>query len=80
LRLQIKRAGKPVAAGIPVKVKILGSTFAPQNSQTLTGEDGSATMTLALPAFQTGRAAVLIQAEEGGDTAELRRIIVPGNN
>jgi hypothetical protein len=42
-----------------------------------TNPQGVAAIPILLPSFQGGRAAVLIQAHIDGETAELRRIILP---
>lgn len=80
LRFRVTRAGKEVSSGIPVVVKILGTNFSPQITRAATGEGGVAALTLTFPDFKSGRAAILIQAEDSGETAELRRIILPSNS
>ncbi len=80
LRFRITRAGREVPSGVAVVVKLLGSTFSPQTARASTVEGGIAGLTLALPDFKSGRAAILVQAEDSGETAELRRIILPSNS
>ena len=66
------------AEHVKVTVRTLGTAFAPNKMQTSTDSNGLAVVALALPDFQTGRAAVLIRAEDDkGLSAELRRIVVP---
>jgi len=69
------RAGREPAPLVPVVVKTLGTTFAPQTNFSTTDERGVAAISISLPDFNAGRAALLVQAESGGETAELRRII-----
>jgi hypothetical protein len=45
-----------------------------------TSSQGIATIPILLPLFETGRAAVLIQAHIDGETAELRRVILPAKS
>lgn len=79
LRLLVSRPGEGARqrAAARVKIKTLGSTFSPQSVTTSTDERGVAEVTMKLPEFQAGRAAVLVTAESHGETAELRRIILP---
>lgn len=80
IRVQVQRgsgAWERVVPSVQVVVKTLGSTFRPVTSATRTDRHGLATIHLSLPAFKTGRAAMLIRAEHDGEMAELRRIILP---
>ena len=73
------RAGtkqKPLA-GVPVSVKILGTTFRPQIYTVKTQRDGVAVVSNSMPHFTSGRAAVLIRAVVKDETLELRRVIHP---
>jgi hypothetical protein len=63
-----------------VVVKVLGSTFRPTSTMATTSSQGIATIPILLPSFEAGRAAVLIQAHIDGETAELRRIILPAES
>ncbi len=63
--------------GARVKVTTLGTAFSPTSVTSLTDEKGIAEVSVSLPAFESGRAAILVKAEAGGETAELRRIILP---
>ena len=60
-----------------VKVVTLGTTFSPTSVASLTDEKGVAEVSVSLPAFESGRAAILVKAEAGDETAELRRIVHP---
>jgi hypothetical protein len=80
LRVQVTRAsrnGRGPAPKAPVNVKILGTTFRPTSIVTATGQDGIASISVPLPLFTTGRAAILVQAQVDDQTVELRRIILP---
>jgi len=60
-----------------VKIIMLGTAFSPTSVTSLTDEKGIAEVSVSLPAFESGRAAILVKAEAGGETAELRRIVHP---
>ena len=60
-----------------VKVITLGTAFSPTSVTSLTDEKGIAEVSVLLPSFESGRAAILVKAEAGGETAELRRIVHP---
>ncbi len=60
-----------------VTLKILGSSFRPESTMVTSDKDGVALIFAQLPTFTTGRAAVLVRADANGETAELRRIILP---
>jgi len=65
------------AERVKVTVRTLGTAFAPNKMQTSTDSNGLAVVSLTLPDFQNGRAAILIRAEDDkGHSAELRRIVV----
>jgi hypothetical protein len=70
-------SGRAAAANVKLVVKILSTAFSPSKVETMTDGDGLATVSLKFPKFRSGRAAVLVQAEDGGMRAELRRIILP---
>lgn len=67
---------KPVG-GVPVSVKILGTTFRPEIYSVNTGRDGVAVVATTMPSFTSGRAAVLIRAVVKEQTVEVRRVIYP---
>lgn len=80
LRIQLTRqtgSGSVPAAKANLTLKILGSTFQPSSTYSTTDSAGRAAVSITLPAFATGRAAVLIRAEVDGEVAELRRVIQP---
>ena len=70
-------AGREPAANTRLAVKILGTTFSPQFTTATTDARGFAAVSLSLPNFTSGRAAILAKAEDRGEVAELRRIILP---
>lgn len=61
-----------------VSVKVLGTTFRPQLYAAKTHSDGVAAVATKIPAFTSGRAAILIRAVFEGHETELRRVIHPG--
>lgn len=67
---------KPLS-GVPVSIKILGTTFRPQIYSVKTQRDGVAIVDTTMPHFTSGRAAVLIRAVIKEETIELRRVIHP---
>jgi hypothetical protein len=77
LNLRLRRLGgtESAIANAPVGVKILGTTFRPVILSAKTDKDGLASISLALPHFTSGRAAILIRAAVKGSTVELRRVI-----
>jgi len=81
LRLLVSRGSrgnrKPLQ-GARVILKTLGTTFRPMKTISTTDNDGVARISVSLPEFKSGRAAILVRAEAGGEAAELRRIIQPG--
>jgi hypothetical protein len=56
-------------------VKVLGTSFRPLIVTTTTDEHGVGVVRALLPRFNSGRAAIIIRAVAGDNTAELRRII-----
>jgi hypothetical protein len=80
LRLQVTRVapnGREPAAKANITVKLLGSSFQPAATFSTTDSNGRSSVSMSLPAFAAGRAAILIRAEADGEVAELRRIIQP---
>lgn len=63
--------------GVPVSVKVLGTAFRPQIYSVKTERDGVAIVSIKMPKFTSGRAAVLIRTELKGETIEARRVIHP---
>jgi hypothetical protein len=78
LLIRLNGAAEAVAKMVvnaPVGVKILGTTFRPLILSARTDDNGMASVTVTLPHFTSGRAAILIRAAVGGETLELRRMI-----
>jgi hypothetical protein len=67
--------GSKSLTSVPVGVKILGTSFRPVILSSKTDKEGVASITIALPHFTSGRAAILIRAAVDGETIELRRMI-----
>ncbi|HEU4596345.1 MAG TPA: hypothetical protein VFS10_14500 [Pyrinomonadaceae bacterium] len=67
--------GQQAVADAEVIVKVLGTSFRPIILNTNTDADGLAVIRALLPRFTSGRAAIIIRASDGGEMAELRRII-----
>jgi hypothetical protein len=63
-----------------VLVKVLGSTFRPQSIPATTNDEGVAVAFVLLPEFETGRAAILVQANVDGHAVEIRRIVLPAQS
>jgi hypothetical protein len=83
LRLNVLRRGpngKERVPGANVTVKTLGSSFPPQSTFATTDGRGAVVILISLPDFKDGRAAILIQAEAGGEVAELRKIVLPSKS
>ncbi len=77
---RLEKRGRTPAANVKLLLKTLGTAFAMSMSDSSTDERGMAAMSVSLPEFRTGRAAILIQAEDNGVVAELRRIILPSDD
>ena len=80
LRVLVSRPGvdlRQPARKARVVVKVLGSNFRPSSTLATTNAQGTAMIPILLPSFESGRAAVLVQAHIDGETCEVRRIIVP---
>ena len=80
LRMLVSRGRQEVASGVAnarVVLKALGTTFRPVSVSAVTDQDGLASVFVSLPAFDSGRAAILVRVEVDGEVAELRRIILP---
>ena len=80
LRIEVTKrteSGRAPAAKANITMKVLGSTFQPSSTYSTTDSTGRSAISVTLPAFKTGRAAILIRAEADGEVAELRRIIHP---
>jgi hypothetical protein len=79
LRLRVTRDGRNAVSGAPITVRTMGTSFAPETTQSVTDGHGIAVISLKLPEFEVGRAAILVQCEIDGELGELRRIILPAN-
>lgn len=80
LRIEVTKrteSGRAPAAKANITMKVLGSTFQPSSTYSTTDSAGRSSISVTLPTFKTGRAAILIRAEADGEVAELRRIIHP---
>jgi hypothetical protein len=80
LRVRLSRGTNEARDAVPdatITLKILGTTFRPVISSARTDQDGIAIVFAALPRFSSGRAAILIRANAGGEEAEMRRIVHP---
>ena len=80
LRIEVTKrtdAGRAPAAKANITMKVLGSTFQPSSTYSTTDSAGRSAISVTLPTFKSGRAAILIRAEADGEVAELRRIIQP---
>jgi hypothetical protein len=80
VRILVSRGAGASERAVPnarVVLKTLGSTFRPASTIALTDKDGVALIQVSLPAFKSGRAAVLVRVDVDGEIAELRRIILP---
>ena len=80
LRLEVTKrteSGRTPVAKANITMKVLGSSFQPSSTYSTTDSAGHSAISVTLPSFKTGRAAILIRAEADGEVAELRRIIHP---
>ena len=83
LRVLVSRAAgdrREPARKARIVVKTLGTNFRPTSILATTNSQGIASIPILLPSFGSGRAAVLVQAHTDGETAELRRIILPAKS
>lgn len=83
LRVLVSRAAgdrREPARKARIVVKTLGTNFRPSSTLATTNSQGIATIPILLPSFDSGRAAILVQAHTDGETAELRRIILPARS
>jgi hypothetical protein len=67
--------GQRPEAAASVTVKVLGTSFRPLILTTATDALGIGVVRALLPRFTSGRAAIIIRAVAGDDSAEMRRII-----
>lgn len=78
LKIQVTNDIYIPLAGVEIMVKVLGSSFRPLIFHARTGKKGTAAVTLQLPHFRSGRAALLVRAIVEEKEVELRRIINQG--
>lgn len=78
LKIQVTNDIYIPLAGVEIMVKVLGSSFRPLIFHARTGKKGTAAVTLQLPHFRSGRAALLVRAIVEDEEVELRRIINQG--
>lgn len=78
LKIQVTNDIYIPLAAVEIMVKVLGSSFRPLIFHARTGKKGTATVTLQLPHFRSGRAALLVRAIVEDEEVELRRIINQG--
>ena len=74
LQRHVGEEEKPLG-GVQLSIKVLGANFRPQIYSVKTQKDGVAVVSIDLPSFSSGRAAVVIRAEAQGKSVELRRVI-----
>ena len=67
--------GRRPEPGATVTVKVLGTAFRPILMTATTDAQGIGVVRALLPRFSSGRAAIIIRAEAGEESAEMRRII-----
>lgn len=78
LKIQVTNDINIPLANVEIMVKVLGSSFRPLIFHARTGKRGTAAVTLQLPHFRSGRAALLVRAIVDDKEVELRRIINQG--
>jgi hypothetical protein len=74
LRVEVKQNGRFEADAI-VTVKVIGTAFKPQVYIGRTNEDGIAIFNIALPAFTSGTAAIVVEAQSPLGRGELKHLI-----
>lgn len=74
LRVEVKQNGRLEVDAI-VTVKVIGTAFKPQVYIGRTNDDGVATFNLALPAFTSGTAAIVVEAQSSLGRGELKHLI-----
>lgn len=76
IRAAVQYDGQWAAVDSAVRIKIVGTTIKPQNFTTGCNSNGTFSLTLTLPGFTTGTAALIIQATDPkGQEAELKLLI-----
>lgn len=74
LQAEVSRSGQPLA-GVPVVIKVIGTTFKPQVYTGRTGSDGVSVMPVSLPLFNAGSAAIVVQTSSEAGEAEVKHLI-----
>ena len=69
---------RKVVSHAEVMIKVIGSSFRPLIFHSWTDENGLAQMTVDIPSFKNGRAALLVRVLSDGEETELRRPISHG--
>jgi len=59
-----------------IMIKVLGSGFRPQIFHSVADNNGIAAVSVSIPEFRSGRAAILVRAMVGNEEAEIRRSIL----
>lgn len=82
IQLHIGRGqgGRVSVANATVTLKVLGSSFRPLIFSGKTGSDGTVVFYSMLPYFTSGRAAILVSAQNKSHKAELRRVVHQAGN
>ncbi len=74
LQAEVRRNGQPLV-GVPVVIKVIGTTFKPQVYTGRTGSDGVSVMPVSLPMFNAGSAAIVVQTSSEAGEAEVKHLI-----
>lgn len=74
LQVEVKRNGQPIT-GVPVVVKVIGTTFKPQVYTGRTGAYGVSAIPVSLPLFNAGSAAIVVQTSSEAGEAEVKHLI-----
>jgi hypothetical protein len=74
LRIQVACNSRPEPDAV-VTIKVIGTAFKPQVYIGRAGRDGVASFNLSLPAFTSGTAALVIEAQSGRGRGELKHLI-----
>ena len=74
LNIQVSYAMRPEAEAV-VTVKVIGTAFRPLVFMGRAGKDGIASFSFTLPAFTTGTAAIVIEAQSNRGRGELKHLI-----
>ncbi|MCS6884699.1 MAG: hypothetical protein RMM17_03085 [Acidobacteriota bacterium] len=74
LQAEVKRNDQPLA-GVPVIIKVIGTTFKPQVYTSRTGNDGVSVIPVILPRFNAGSAAIVVQTSSEFGEAEVKHLI-----